>query len=266
MADSIGSNLLVEDLTLDEEELLDEILSDLGGTRRQFLGKMTTASLGALVVQFLAKRNALAGTIETLAPAPMSEENAVTVALRINGVPKSVTLDSRVTLLDALRERLSLTGTKKGCDHGQCGACTVIVDGRRVLSCLTLTAQCEGVEVTTIEGFANGDQLHLMQSAFLKHDGFQCGFCTPGQICSAIALLDEAKKGELSYLSGDVTQRPRALSLSDDEIRERMSGNLCRCGAYPNIVAAIREVHSGKATDPMAWQLVTREEVGDAAV
>jgi xanthine dehydrogenase YagT iron-sulfur-binding subunit len=266
MTHEIGKNLLIEDLTLDEAELLDEILSDIGESRRQFLGQMTAASLGTLVIQFLAKRNALAGTIESLLPSAISEENAVTVALRVNGVPKTVTLDSRVTLLDALRERLSLTGTKKGCDHGQCGACTVIVDGRRILSCLTLTAQCEGSEITTIEGLANGEQLHPMQTAFIKHDGFQCGFCTPGQICSAVAMLDEAKNGNLSFVSGDVRQKVRPLNLSDDEIRERMSGNLCRCGAYPNIVAAIREVHTGKPVDPMAWWVEADKEAGDAAI
>jgi xanthine dehydrogenase YagT iron-sulfur-binding subunit len=143
---------------------------------------------------------------------------------RINDGARRLRLDSRVTLLDALRDRLALTGTKKGCDQGACGACTVLVDGKRVLSCLTLAAQCEGRAVTTIEGLAQDRALHPVQEAFIRHDSFQCGYCTPGQIMSAVALLEEGRAG------------------SDEEIREFMSGNLCRCGAYPNIVAAIRDV------------------------
>ena len=162
----------------------------------------------------------------------------------MNGAAKTLELDSRVVLLDALRERLELTGTKKGCDQGQCGACTVLVDGRRVLSCLTLAATLEGREVTTIEGLARGEQLHPMQAAFIKYDGFQCGYCTPGQICSAVGLLEEARRGDVSHVTENVTVN--TTRLTDDEIRERMSGNICRCGAYPGIVAAIREVHTGK--------------------
>ena len=245
-----NEDVLIEELTLDENALLDEILSELGTSRRRFLGQSSTAVLSAVVLEFIAKRNAFAGTTDQ-ALAPIAEENALKVTFRVNGLEKSVMLDSRVTLLDALRERLGLTGPKKGCDHGQCGACTVLVGGRRVLSCLTLTAQCEGKEITTIEGLAKGDTLHPMQAAFIKHDGFQCGFCTPGQLCSAVALMQEAKNGEASYVTADVMRKTGAVSLSDDEIRERMSGNLCRCGAYPNIVAAIREVHSGRPLDPM---------------
>jgi xanthine dehydrogenase YagT iron-sulfur-binding subunit len=144
--------------------------------------------------------------------------------LVVNGTPRSLLLDSRVTLLDALRDQLGLTGTKKGCDQGACGACTVWLDGRRVVSCLTLAAQCDGREVTTIEGLGDGDELHPMQRAFIRHDGFQCGYCTPGQIMSAVSLVKEGRAG------------------SDEDIREFMSGNICRCGAYPNIRAAIREV------------------------
>ena len=165
-----------------------------------------------------------------------------------------------MTLLDALRERLQMTGSKKGCDHGQCGACTVIVDGRRVLSCLTLAATCEGKNVTTIEGLASGDELHPMQTAFIKHDGFQCGYCTPGQICSAVALLNEAKNGEASFVTENIQAKSRSLTLSDDEIRERMSGNLCRCGAYPNILAAIKEVHTGKE-QAKGWQFAGEDNV-----
>ena len=246
-----NEDFLIDELTLDENALLDEILSELGESRRRFLGQSSAAVLSAVVLEFIAKRNALAGTTEQALAPLLPEENAVKVTFRVNGLEKSVTVDSRVTLLDALRERLGLTGPKKGCDHGQCGACTVLVGGRRVLSCLTLTAQCDGKEVTTIEGLANGETLHPMQAAFLKHDGFQCGFCTPGQICSAVALMQEAKNGDASFVTTDVMGKAAAINLSDDEIRERMSGNLCRCGAYPNIVAAIREVHSGRPLDPM---------------
>lgn len=240
---------LLHGLNSDEAELLEEILGEMGESRREFLGHTSTAALGALVLHFLAKRNVLA--TDVVEPTAFADENTVEVAFKVNGVNRSVALDTRVTLLDALRERLALPGTKKGCDHGQCGACTVLVDGRRVLACLTLTAQCGGKEITTIEGVADGSKLHPIQAAFLKHDAFQCGFCTPGQICSAIALQAEAKRGDLSYVSGEMRTPPRTLVLGDDEIRERMSGNLCRCGAYPNIVAAIREVISGKPTDPM---------------
>src|SRR5918998_1446787 len=152
----------------------------------------------------------------------------------------------------------ALTGTKKGCDQGQCGACTVLVDGRRVLSCLTLAATVEGKEVTTVEGLAKGDELHPIQAAFIKHDGFQCGYCTPGQICSAVGLLEEAKRGEVSHVTEDVSAPVKGLS--DEEIRERMSGNICRCGAYPKIVAAIREVQSGRET-AQTWHFATEEEI-----
>ena len=154
------------------------------------------------------------------------------VVLRVNGEERRVTIDTRATLLDVLREALALTGTKKGCDHGQCGACTILLDGRRANACLALAVAHDGAEVTTIEGLAEGDDLHPVQEAFLEHDAFQCGYCTPGQICSAVGLLDEARA------AGDV--------LDDDEIRERMSGNLCRCGAYVNIVAAVAEVAAGE--------------------
>jgi len=187
-------------------------------------------------------------------PAPaVGIENGVNISFKVNGSSKKLLVDSRMTLLDTLRERLELTGSKKGCDHGQCGACTVMVDGRRVLSCLTLAATCEDKEVTTIEGLANGTDLHPMQAAFIKHDGFQCGYCTPGQICSAVALISEAKNGEASYVTNTIRQTGKDVKLSSEEIRERMSGNICRCGAYPNIVDAIREVHGDKAV-AQVWQ------------
>lgn len=172
-------------------------------------------------------------------PTPLAK-----VTLNVNGQAHDLTLDTRTTLLDALREHLHLTGTKKGCDHGQCGACTVIVDGRRINACLTLAVMHPGAQVTTIEGLGNPRQLHPMQTAFVKHDGYQCGYCTPGQICSAVAVLDEIKRGVPSHVSADLTARPL---LSAEELRERMSGNICRCGAYSNIVDAITEVAGGAA-------------------
>lgn len=156
--------------------------------------------------------------------------------LIVNGTPHDLEIDPRVSLLDLLRENLAMTGSKKGCDHGQCGACTVIVNGRRINSCLSLAVAHEGDEVTTIEGVADGEALSPLQRAFVKHDAFQCGYCTPGQICSATALLDELKRGEPSVVTKEKVE------LVDEEIRERMSGNLCRCGAYNNIVDAILEV------------------------
>jgi xanthine dehydrogenase YagT iron-sulfur-binding subunit len=158
------------------------------------------------------------------------------VTLRINGSAHAVTLDTRVTLLDALREHLGLTGAKKGCDHGQCGACTVLVDGRRANACLLLAVAAQGAEITTVEGLADGEELHPVQEAFVEHDAFQCGYCTPGQICSAVGMLGEAREGWPSAATEDLTA---AVELDDAEIRERMSGNLCRCGAYANIVPAV---------------------------
>lgn len=173
-------------------------------------------------------------------------EQARQITLRVNGATHPLTIDTRTTLLDALRENLDLTGSKKGCDHGQCGSCTVLVDGRRVNACLTLACVAEGAEITTIEGLAHGDGiegLHPVQAAFLEHDGYQCGYCTPGQICSAVAAIDEFAKHDLSIVSwhSGQTDTPQ---FSDDEIRERMSGNICRCGAYPNIVAAVRQAQT----------------------
>jgi xanthine dehydrogenase YagT iron-sulfur-binding subunit len=165
--------------------------------------------------------------------------NAVAVSLRINDSDHRIMIDPRVTLLDLLREKLTLTGTKKGCDHGQCGACTVLVNGRRINSCLSLAASHDGDQVTTIEGLAHGGVLEPIQAAFIEHDGFQCGYCTPGQICSAVALLFEVHKGDASFVTPN-TRRLGPVELTDDEIRERMSGNICRCGAYPGIVAAVK--------------------------
>lgn len=166
------------------------------------------------------------------------------VSLSVNGAARDLELDTRTTLLDALREHMNLTGTKKGCDHGQCGACTVMVDGQRINSCLTLAVMHEGSSVTTIEGLGTPENLHPMQAAFVKHDGYQCGYCTPGQICSAVAVLNEIKSGIPSHVSADLTVSQEMTAV---EIRERMSGNICRCGAYSNIVEAITEVAGSPA-------------------
>jgi xanthine dehydrogenase YagT iron-sulfur-binding subunit len=165
------------------------------------------------------------------------------VSFVVNGEARALELDTRTTLLDALREHLHLTGTKKGCDHGQCGACTVLVDGRRINSCLTLAVMHDGDRITTIEGLGTPAHLHPMQAAFVSHDGYQCGYCTPGQICSAVAVLDEIKAGIPSHVSADLTTKPEATAT---ELRERMSGNICRCGAYSNIIDAITELAGSK--------------------
>jgi xanthine dehydrogenase YagT iron-sulfur-binding subunit len=166
--------------------------------------------------------------------------NDLPLSLTVNGEEKHLNVDPRTSLLDLLRENLKLTGTKKGCDHGQCGACTVLVAGLRVNSCLTLAVSIDGEQITTIEGLAKGDELHPVQEAFLNHDGFQCGYCTPGQIISAVALISEVKSGAASAVTHDL-RHAASIEVTDDEIRERMSGNICRCGAYPGIVAAVRQ-------------------------
>ena len=182
--------------------------------------------------------------VPNLPGATLEVPSASKVSFTVNGLARELELDTRTTLLDALRERLQLPGTKKGCDHGQCGACTVIVGGRRINSCLTLAIMHEGDSITTIEGLGTPEKLHPMQTAFVKHDGYQCGYCTPGQICSAVAVLDEIKAGVPSHVSTDLMNPPE---LTAAELRERMSGNICRCGAYSNIVDAITEV-SGRPT------------------
>ena len=187
-----------------------------------------------------------AATLVLASPQAMDEAAAQTASLNIervnltiNGRPYAIDLDPRTTLLDALREHLALTGSKKGCDQGQCGACTIIVNGQRINSCLALAVMHDGDEITTIEGLAEEGVLHPMQAAFVRHDGLQCGYCTPGQICSSVALISEHRDGWPSYVTADVATAP---ALTNAEIAERMSGNICRCSAYPNIVAAIREV------------------------
>jgi xanthine dehydrogenase YagT iron-sulfur-binding subunit len=200
-------------------------------TRRTVIETGTTA----LLLTTLPRAALAAGPVDDNEPS----SPVVDVELQINGHPHQLTVDPRTTLLDALREHLALTGSKKGCDHGQCGACTVLVEGRRINSCLTLAVMHDGQSVTTIEGLALGDNLHPMQAAFVEHDGFQCGYCTSGQICSAIGMLAESRQGMPSYVTADLMQA--AAELTDAEIRERMSGNICRCAAYPNIVVAIKQ-------------------------
>jgi xanthine dehydrogenase YagT iron-sulfur-binding subunit len=221
--------------TLPEEQTS---LTDIELSRRSFVkaAGIVSAAVATGVPHLAAAQEAQAAAVTT----PKMME----LTLKVNGTSHTLSLDTRTSLLDALREHLLLTGSKKGCDHGQCGACTVLLNGRRVNSCLTLAVTANGAEITTIEGLAQGDTLHPVQAAFLEHDGFQCGYCTPGQICSAVALLKEHKHNTLSTVSFETgnTTNPE---LTDNEIRERMSGNICRCGAYPNIVAAVRAAAKG---------------------
>src|SRR3979490_3083680 len=200
-------------------------------TRRTVIETGTTA----LLLTTLPRAALAAGPVGDNEPPPPPAK----VELQINGHIHSLTLDPRTTLLDALREHLALTGSKKGCDHGQCGACTVLIEGRRINSCLTLAVMHDGQSITTIEGLAEGDNLHPLQAAFVEHDGFQCGYCTSGQICSAAGMLAESRAGMPSYATEDLTHPIAELTAA--EIRERMSGNICRCAAYPNIVAAIKQ-------------------------
>lgn len=203
-----------------------------GPSRRAVL--QSSAAIGILAAGGIGQ--AFAAADKTALPMPV----LAPVAITVNGRLRALQVDTRATLLDTLRETLNLTGTKKGCDHGQCGACTVLIDGRRINACLTLAVMHDGDEVTTIEGLGTVARLHPMQAAFLEHDGFQCGYCTPGQICSAVGMLAEHRAGWPSHATADVAAA--GIELTDAEIRERMSGNLCRCSAYPNIVSAIREV------------------------
>ena len=181
---------------------------------------------------------------QTTPIAPTLSTDGAEVTFNINGIQQTVNIEPSVTLLDVLRERIGLTGTKKGCNHGQCGACTVLVDGVRINSCLALAIQYQDAKITTIEGIANGEELSPIQTAFINNDGFQCGYCTSGQICSAVAMLDEVAAGEASIVTVDIDNLDAPIELTDAEIKERMSGNLCRCGAYPGIVAAVKEVYS----------------------
>jgi xanthine dehydrogenase YagT iron-sulfur-binding subunit len=243
----------------DIEENLDDTLPDYSTSLTDVeLSRRSFVKAAGILTAGVATGIPHLATAEDGQAAAATTPHTTILTLKVNGTPHSLTLDTRTShlaprtsllaprssLLDALREHLELTGSKKGCDHGQCGACTVLLDGRRVNSCLTLAVVANGAEITTIEGLAQGDTLHPVQAAFLEHDGFQCGYCTPGQICSAVALLKEHKQNTLSTVSFETgnTTNPE---LTDNEIRERMSGNICRCGAYPNIVAAVRAAAKG---------------------
>jgi xanthine dehydrogenase YagT iron-sulfur-binding subunit len=205
---------------------------DSGVTRRRIL--IGSASSAAIAVASNAKAQSAS---EASPPAIMK------VSFNVNGVQRELEVDTRTTLLDALRDHLKLTGSKKGCDHGQCGACTAIVGGKRINSCLSLAVMHQGNNITTVEGLGKPGDLHPMQAAFIKHDGYQCGYCTPGQICSSVAMLEEINAGIPSHVSADLSMAPQ---VTEAEIRERMSGNICRCGAYSNIVEAVIEVSGRK--------------------
>ena len=228
----------------DDSEQHDDALPPDYPTRREFIaqsvaGGLTLAALEALtpeaaLAQLASPSNAVAVGVQE----PARAVQTMRVAMSVNGTPQKLDIDTRVTLLDALREQLKLSGTKKGCDHGQCGACTVLVNDTRINSCLSLAIMHDGDAITTIEGLGTPDHLHPMQAAFVKHDGFQCGYCTPGQICSAVAVMREIDAGIPSHVTGNLTAKPERSSI---EMRERMSGNICRCGAYSNIAEAMAE-------------------------
>ncbi len=217
-------------------------------TRREFVAGATTVFGASALTPAIGRAE--------MSPAAVRQ---MPIRLTVNGEAKSMRIDSRTSLLDLLREDMKLTGTKKGCDHGQCGACTVLVGGKRINSCLALAVSYDGESVTTIEGIAKGEVLNPVQQAFLDHDGYQCGYCTPGQVVSAVALLGEVKAGAASYVTKDV-RKTGEVELTDDEIKERMSGNLCRCGAYPGIVAAVRQAYGHAAEQKAA--AADREQMG----
>lgn len=229
-------------------------------SRRNFLGQALTAAGTAIAAPSLL--NAAQPKEESSMSSVVEGETQVT--LKVNGKQQALSIEPRVTLLDALRERLGLTGSKKGCDHGQCGACTVLIDGQRVYSCLALAVMQEDKEITTIEGLATGDTLHPVQAAFIDNDGFQCGYCTPGQICASVALLEEVKSGCASVATPDLTTPPQLAELSEAEIKERLSGNLCRCSAYNGIVAAVQQAAGQTAPSPAALVRVSEPKEAGA--
>jgi xanthine dehydrogenase YagT iron-sulfur-binding subunit len=211
--------------------------TDWSFTRRQFV-----VGVGAVTASAMMERHALAGAVQSQTMEASAAVEKIPIRMTVNGEGMNLTIDSRTSILDLLREDLKMTGTKKGCDHGQCGACTVLLNGRRINSCLALAVVHQGEHITTIEGIAKGGTLDPVQQAFLEHDGYQCGYCTPGQICSAVALLSEARQGSPSFVTADLT-RTGPVDLTAAEVRERMSGNICRCGAYPGIVAAVQQAY-----------------------
>ena len=222
-------------------------------SRRNFLGQALTAAGTAIAAPSLLNQATAAKEEQAM----QATEGEMPVKLSVNGEMRSLTIEPRVTLLDTLRERLGLTGSKKGCDHGQCGACTVLIDGQRVYSCLTLAVMQEGKQIVTVEGLAKGDVLHPVQTAFIDNDGFQCGYCTPGQICASVALLDEIKRGCASAITPNLTSPPQLAGLSEAEIKERLSGNLCRCSAYNGIVAAVQQAAGQTPPSPAAAMMVS---------
>jgi xanthine dehydrogenase YagT iron-sulfur-binding subunit len=232
---------------LEDTSVTDEKRKPLHTSRRGFLGQALTAAGAAIAAP--AVINAAQGDSE---PKTTLAAGETQISLKINGKTQTLALEPRVTLLDALREKLGLTGSKKGCDRGQCGACTVLIDGQRVYSCLTLAIMQDGKTITTIEGLASGEQLHPVQTAFLDNDGLQCGYCTPGQICASVALLNEVQRGAASAITPELTQPPQLTDLSTAEIRERLSGNLCRCSAYNGIVAAVQQAAGQTPPSPAA--------------
>ncbi len=239
-----------------EEFFTEPESQESGVTRRDFL-VVSSVAVAATMLPPLATSATAQSAPVAASPAPVAASVAATetpvmakIAFQVNGQAAAIEVDTRTSLLDAMREHLRLTGTKKGCDHGQCGACTLMVNGARINSCLSLAIMHRGDQITTIEGLGTPDDLHPMQAAFVQHDGYQCGYCTPGQICSAVATLAEIEAGVPSHVTADLTA---PVQLTPDEIRERMSGNICRCGAYSNIIEAITEVAGGKvALRPIA--------------
>ncbi|WP_071189963.1 2Fe-2S iron-sulfur cluster-binding protein [Trichormus sp. NMC-1] len=220
-------------------------------SRRGFLEQALTTAGAAITVPSLLNQRSVAKETNSGGKGEMN------MTLNVNGEQRALTVEPRVTLLDALRERLGLVGSKKGCDHGQCGACTVLIDGQRVYSCLSLAVMQEGKKIVTIEGLATGNTLHPIQAAFIDNDGFQCGYCTPGQICASVALLEEVKRGCTSAVTSDLNNPPQLAQLSEAEIKERLSGNLCRCSAYNGIVAAVQQAIGQKPPSPMANVMVS---------
>lgn len=221
-------------------------------SRRNFLGQALTAAGTVIAAPSIMNQAKAQENQSTKTPA-----GEMAMTLTVNGQARFLTLEPRVTLLDALRERLGLVGSKKGCDHGQCGACTVLIDGQRVYSCLALAVMQEGKEIVTVEGLAQGNTLHPVQTAFIDNDGFQCGYCTPGQVCASVALLSEVNRGCASAVTTNLARPPQLADLSEAEIKERLSGNLCRCSAYNGIVAAVQQAAGQTPPSPGAAVLVT---------